>query len=129
MAEPLYEEELLADGRIFSFRFYSTGAEASDRWYEEMKPRFDEFQAAQKPLLVLIGVAPSVNPPSAEALQRVRAIAQKYSDAQGKTAFLVPAGEKVLPTLKGLVEHMMPKNHPGKIFMSKDEAVAWLLSP
>ena len=127
MAEPLYEKELLADGRILYFRFQSAGAEAAETWFQDIIPIFDEWQSQQKPLLLLIDLQNSGTHLSPEALKHGREVAQMYP-IPGKNAFLIDVGDSTL-LLKTMIDHLLGDKRASQIFTSKDEAIAWLLTP
>lgn len=128
MPDPLYEKELLADGRILSFRFSSTGAEAAETWFSEVTSIYDEWQAAHKPMLTLFDLSNSGAQLSPEALKHAHDISHMYPDAPGKTAFLVSGHDSTI-TLKAMMEHLLEKTRPAQLFTNRDEAIAWLLSP
>jgi hypothetical protein len=128
MTDPLYEQELLADGRIIYFRFKSAGAEAAETWFNEVTVLFDEWNTAQKPMLLLFDLLNSGTQLSPEALKHGRDISQMYPDNPGKTAFLIDSGDSTF-MLKTMIDHLLTKTRPSQIFTDKDAAVAWLLAP
>ena len=125
MADEVYIKTSLGDGKIACYRFVSTGAEASEKWFHEVVNLFDTWDS-DDPLLLLIDLSAPDNFLSAEALKAAREASQTRPDVPGKTALLID-GSEPSQNVKALVEHVLAGTRERKIFTSEDEAVAWLL--
>ncbi len=125
MADEVFVTEHLANGKIACYRFISTGAEASEVWFQEVVNLFNSWDSSE-PLLLLIDLSKPDNQLSAEALKAGREASQTRPDVPGKTALLINSSEPS-QNVKALVEHVLAGTRERKIFSSEAEAVAWLL--
>ena len=125
MADEVFVTEHLANGKIACYRFISTGAEASEAWFQEVVNLFNGWHS-DEPLLLLIDLSKPDNQLSAEALKAGREASQTRPDVPGKTALLID-GDEPSQNVKALVEHVLAGTRERKIFSSEAEAVAWLL--
>jgi hypothetical protein len=125
--EELFSKESIADGRIISYCFASTGSEAAEKWYKEMENLFSKPDQGR---LLLIDIRQSNNQLSAEMGKTLREGAAELVITPGKTALLV-ASQASTKVAEIQVQHN-PFENAGrqlKMFSDENEAIAWLLEP
>ena len=127
MPESVYTKELLADGRIVSYNFTSTGSEAADAWLTELTDLFSSWDNS-KPLLLLVDLCGANNVLSAEMMRTSRTASFERPDVPGKTAVVVDSREPS-QNVKALLNHALADTRERQMFTNQDDAVAWLLQP
>jgi len=127
MSDDVYIKESLADGKIVSYSFVSTGSEAAEKWSIEMTNLFSSWDN-RKQLLLLVDLCQANNLLSAEMMKTAREASKERPDVPGKTAVVVDSRESSV-SVHALLDHVLADTRPRKIFSNQDEAIAWLLEP
>ena len=125
MSDEVYIKESLADGKIVSYSFVSTGSEAAEKWYTEIVNLFSSWDNRNK-LLLLVDLCQANNLLSAEMMKTAREASHERPDVPGKTAVVVDSHESSL-NVKALLDHVLADTRPRRLFSNQDEAIAWLL--
>jgi hypothetical protein len=125
MPENIFTRELLADGRIVCYRFISTGQEAAEKWYADIRDLIAHWDRS-KPLLLLLDLCQAGNLLSADMMHSARAAAQERVDVVGRTAVIV-LGNEPSEGIQMLLDRALADTRERKIFEHEAEGIAWLL--